>query len=124
MGKIASMASPMNFSTSPPWACTGSAMAPNQSFRVAITSSRGSASDMLVKPLRSQYHSAAAMVAPSPRLTSPESTRCRSEEHTSELQSLMRISYAVFCLKKKKPHHTHRYSHRYNNTYTPHRPQL
>src|SRR3546814_20037596 len=29
-------------------------------------------------------------------------TRWRSEEHTSELQSLMRISYAVFCLKKKK----------------------
>src|SRR3546814_3424381 len=28
--------------------------------------------------------------------------RIRSEEHTSELQSLMRISYAVFCLKKKK----------------------
>src|SRR3546814_6391054 len=32
----------------------------------------------------------------------------RSEEHTSELQSLMRISYAVFCLKKKKP--THQYT--------------
>src|SRR3546814_7092520 len=33
----------------------------------------------------------------------------RSEEHTSELQSLMRISYAVFCLKKKKqkPQKTH-----------------
>src|SRR3546814_2726901 len=30
------------------------------------------------------------------------STPARSEEHTSELQSLMRISYAVFCLKKKK----------------------
>src|SRR3546814_7286157 len=29
-------------------------------------------------------------------------SRWRSEEHTSELQSLMRISYAVFCLKKKK----------------------
>src|SRR3546814_5155697 len=29
----------------------------------------------------------------------------RSEEHTSELQSLMRISYAVFCLKKKQPRH-------------------
>src|SRR3546814_2751943 len=28
--------------------------------------------------------------------------QCRSEEHTSELQSLMRISYAVFCLKQKK----------------------
>src|SRR3546814_8147879 len=36
---------------------------------------------------------------------SPQSaarSSCRSEEHTSELQSLMRISYAVFCLKKKK----------------------
>src|SRR3546814_2239480 len=33
----------------------------------------------------------------------------RSEEHTSELQSLMRISYAVFCLTKKK-HHVHNYS--------------
>src|SRR3546814_4562395 len=31
----------------------------------------------------------------------------RSEEHTSELQSLMRISYAVFCLKQKKVTHTH-----------------
>src|SRR3546814_5585053 len=33
--------------------------------------------------------------------------RTRSEEHTSELQSLMRISYAVFCLKKKKTIKTH-----------------
>src|SRR3546814_3093423 len=32
--------------------------------------------------------------------------RPRSEEHTSELQSLMRISYAVFCLKKKKQNTT------------------
>src|SRR3546814_10550248 len=32
----------------------------------------------------------------------PGRTAFRSEEHTSELQSLMRISYAVFCLKKKK----------------------
>src|SRR3546814_2145969 len=31
----------------------------------------------------------------------------RSEEHTSELQSLMRNSYAVFCLKKKKSNHTY-----------------
>src|SRR3546814_3348671 len=35
-------------------------------------------------------------------ITSPVSRQRRSEEHTSELQSLMRISYAVFCLKKKK----------------------
>src|SRR3546814_8118134 len=35
----------------------------------------------------------------------------RSEEHTSELQSLMRISYAVFCLKKKKrKHHQQEYN--------------
>src|SRR3546814_3293823 len=33
--------------------------------------------------------------------SSPDKFRTRSEEHTSELQSLMRISYAVFCLKKK-----------------------
>src|SRR3546814_4275292 len=41
-------------------------------------------------------------------LTSPcASPSFRSEEHTSELQSLMRISYAVFCLKKKKNKITH-----------------
>src|SRR3546814_7297535 len=39
--------------------------------------------------------------SPNNRRTAP--TSIRSEEHTSELQSLMRISYAVFCLKKKKP---------------------
>src|SRR3546814_3290870 len=39
----------------------------------------------------------------------------RSEEHTSELQSLMRISYAVFCLKKKK----NKMEQEHNNTTTP-----
>src|SRR3546814_8685914 len=34
----------------------------------------------------------------------------RSEEHTSELQSLMRHSYAVFCLKKKKNNHTNHHT--------------
>src|SRR3546814_8621497 len=43
-------------------------------------------------------HQGAAMPAVPPPEACPE----RSEEHTSELQSLMRISYAVFCLKKKK----------------------
>src|SRR3546814_1956698 len=47
-------------------------------------------------------------------------TTIRSEEHTSELQSLMRISYAVFCLKKKTNitktrHHTHKTAHNHNN---------
>src|SRR3546814_3147405 len=36
------------------------------------------------------------------RIGGPVVAQLRSEEHTSELQSLMRISYAVFCLKKKK----------------------
>src|SRR3546814_1486207 len=40
----------------------------------------------------------------------------RSEEHTSELQSLMRISYAVFCLKKKKDNLQITSTHLYNNT--------
>src|SRR3546814_10250902 len=58
--------------------------------------------------------SATAAAACSARETAPavapviaESLRTfnqRSEEHTSELQSLMRISYAVFCLKKKEKH--------------------
>src|SRR3546814_7865979 len=39
----------------------------------------------------------------------------RSEEHTSELQSLMRISYAVFCLKKKNTTTTHTYSKKYDD---------
>src|SRR3546814_10356572 len=39
------------------------------------------------------------------RAESPELLVKRSEEHTSELQSLMRISYAVFCLKKKRNNH-------------------
>src|SRR3546814_8523681 len=45
-----------------------------------------------------------------PRLHSPRRPPQkfpRAEEHTSELQSLMRISYAVFCLKKKQRTHTH-----------------
>src|SRR3546814_5250337 len=43
----------------------------------------------------------------------------RSEEHTSELQSLMRISYAVFCLKKK----LHHYSQYYRTIKTTHQSQ-
>src|SRR3546814_9183055 len=44
--------------------------------------------------------------------------RGRSEEHTSELQSLMRISYAVFCLKKKK--NNRKYTVTRNTARTPH----
>src|SRR3546814_5488567 len=41
----------------------------------------------------------------------------RSEEHTSELQSLMRISYAVFCLKKKKKKHYKKINTEQENMY-------
>src|SRR3546814_1765444 len=43
----------------------------------------------------------------------------RSEEHTSELQSLMRISYAVFCLNKKNTHNSPHYTHILLPTPTP-----
>src|SRR3546814_4941484 len=43
----------------------------------------------------------------------------RSEEHTSELQSLMRISYAVFCLNKKKQPHQ-RFNNQQVSTFTTH----
>src|SRR3546814_8782064 len=46
---------------------------------------------------------------PPPTAGRPAEPATRSEEHTSELQSLMRISYAVFCLKNKKK--THKISH-------------
>src|SRR3546814_4359219 len=55
----------------------------------------------LLRQLRADYpkaHIAYLSLKPSPIRW----TLWRSEEHTSELQSLMRISYAVFCLKKKK----------------------
>src|SRR3546814_8812827 len=50
---------------------------------------------------RPRYHAWAAATCAN---SGPNSRR--SEEHTSELQSLMRISYAVFCLKKKNNHKT------------------
>src|SRR3546814_4141084 len=53
-------------------------------------------------PTNATAHCAQVLV----RGTSDSAPNSRSEEHTSELQSLMRISYAVFCLKKK----THKYT--------------
>src|SRR3546814_2967392 len=57
-------------------------------------------------------HAAAIRVSVSQKASSWRPMACcttaRSEEHTSELQSLMRISYAVFCLKKKKKQQTHK----------------
>src|SRR3546814_1313427 len=53
-------------------------------------------------PLRGPAFAAAADFDFDSRGPSEAAEPARSEEHTSELQSLMRISYAVFCLKKKK----------------------
>src|SRR3546814_9727217 len=69
-------------------------------------------------PIR--WHSLPARPTASRPRSTCRSTRCsgvlRSEEHTSELQSLMRISYAVFCLKKKKKHkYTDTNYHEQNN---------
>src|SRR3546814_2317152 len=56
------------------------------------------------------FHPAAATAVPGKYAKCSVATWERSEEHTSELQSLMRISYAVFCLKKKQhdQYNTHR----------------
>src|SRR3546814_221744 len=54
----------------------------------------------LAEPRKQGEHALAAAPCASTRMR--VAADLRSEEHTSELQSLMRISYAVFCLKKKK----------------------
>src|SRR3546814_6482875 len=80
----------------------------------------GSGSDLEGCPVRGPRSAAAeeaasAVVGPSAAAgtggTSAARAGVRSEEHTSELQSLMRISYAGFCLQKKKPqtHHNNEY---------------
>ena len=66
-GKIANMPSPMNFSTSPPKACTAPATRSNQASSTAIMTAGSVASDMAVKSRRSAKSSAARMVSPVPR---------------------------------------------------------
>src|SRR3546814_9697714 len=65
-----------------------------------VTASKGRPGTAATSTARSWHSRAKAASARRPK------TSRRSEEHTSELQSLMRISYAVFCLKKKKHTHT------------------
>src|SRR3546814_10357401 len=61
-----------------------------------------------IAPRAKQRHHAGAQFG---RGKQRQATHARSEEHTSELQSLMRISYAVFCLKKKKKQKTKTQQH-------------
>src|SRR3546814_10553753 len=58
--------------------------------------------DLASRIERGDFEAAAGVVNPAELLHGLAARFRRSEEHTSELQSLMRISYAVFCLKKKK----------------------
>src|SRR3546814_5739732 len=65
--------------------------------------------------------SSVALLAGRPAKPAADRGPIRSEEHTSELQSLMRISYAVFCLKKKKKHkksHLNKTYHLYHRSVT------
>src|SRR3546814_7188924 len=68
--------------------------------------SGGSRSSRLKQIPRARRASAPPAVRQSPAAFRPVPDLRRSEEHTSELQSLMRNSYAVFSLKKKKTNHT------------------
>src|SRR3546814_5829749 len=84
-----------------------SGKAPGASRHMPLTGSGPQPSfEAVAKPVRAGE----AELKTNPRARSA-TLRVRSEEHTSELQSLMRISYAVFCLKKKN-------KNKYNNKRT------
>src|SRR3546814_8550201 len=75
---------------------------------------RGSRSSSSMTGLRhdgSFLRGRVARCAPDAEATMFAQLGLRSEEHTSELQSLMRISYAVFCLKNKNKHNTDKLTH-------------
>src|SRR3546814_6759848 len=80
---------------------TRSPLAPRDDSRLAFSFHACHRSVMLSQPSRGQRKLMRTDDLKPTKL--PDALRERSEEHTSELQSLMRISYAVFCLKKKKP---------------------
>src|SRR3546814_7078408 len=84
-----------SFSTSPTLVC------PLRVRSVAVTVVTGMGESSVGRAIREPV---TIMACPSPVELSGSWAKAweRSEEHTSELQSLMRISYAVFCLKKKK----------------------
>src|SRR3546814_2637946 len=86
-----------------PWRCASSnqsSVAPQQLHPI-LSSARSSSSAALWEWKRSRSICSDCSIL----------LRSRSEEHTSELQSLMRSSYAVFCLKKKKKNETEQFRH-------------
>src|SRR3546814_9872074 len=80
--------------------------------RMARIELQGDVPSLLKRPSGCEFHTRCFRVQATCRDVVPargaagrQDFTCRSEEHTSELTSLMRISYAVFCLKKKKKTH-------------------
>src|SRR3546814_4426455 len=72
------------------------------SFSPAQANNAGSGATGLIQFMPNTAAGLGTSTAALAQMSSVEQLQYRSEEHTSELQSLMRISYAVFCLKKKK----------------------
>src|SRR3546814_1971755 len=86
-------------------------LTPKVATRRALAPTSSALPPNAAKPRRATNTTAKAL----PHRSSPAAPRRRSEEHTSELQSLMRSSYALFCLKKKN-NTSHKYTSR--NTLT------
>src|SRR3546814_7301733 len=76
------------------------AICPGSAIRINTASTQG-----LSETMRCGLAAAATDCGNTQRIAKARYLKNRSEEHTSELQSLMRISYAVFCLKKKNTKH-------------------
>src|SRR3546814_7232784 len=81
-----------------------------QSIRL-LSDAAMSFADRAVAGLEPDRERIAALLEQSLMLVTALAPELRSEEHTSELQSLMRTSYAVFCLKNKKQQHKHKRSY-------------
>src|SRR3546814_2595307 len=75
-------------------------------FRSCATRCPSRSPDLRRRCPRALHRAHGTPLLPTPRAP----PQARSEEHTSELQSLMRISYAVFCLKNKKDDYAHRHA--------------
>src|SRR3546814_8528302 len=84
------------------WLCSSTFTAPS-AFNSTPAASRPSPSVLGTRPV-ANINMSQSTGSPLPRWTLKDPSAFRSEEPTSELQSLMRHSYAVFCLKKKKKH--------------------
>src|SRR3546814_10453378 len=79
----------------------------NSSSPPALTAPRSRSTHNLQSTCRAKPTATSCCLQPCASMRRPRHLfSCRSEEHTSELQSLMRISYAVFCLKHKKKTNT------------------